>query len=145
MAEKQSQSEAAAAEAARRKKIEEAKEKSWREYVEKTAASDKIADPYRLIRALDGNKRSATSRAALVNSKGKDVISDKDMANLFIDTYAEVARGKVNDAQHERRIAKEVRDRLRLPEEPESVVQADFEDDEEFKRRAKRRTRPSRR
>ena len=121
------------------KKIEEAKEKSWREYVEKTAASDKIADPYRLIRALDGNKRSATSRAALVNSKGKDVISDKDKANLFIDTYAEVARGKVNDAQHERRIAKEVRDRLRLPEEPESVVQADFEDDEEFKRRAKRR------
>ena len=28
------------------KKIEEAKEKSWREYVEKTATSDKIAEPY---------------------------------------------------------------------------------------------------
>jgi len=120
------------------KKIEEAKEKSWREYVEKTATSDKIAEPYRLLRALDGNLRSTTSRAALIDSKGRDVIRDKDKANLFIDTYAEVARGKVNDAQHERKIAKEVRNRLRLPDE-QPPVQADFESDEEFKRRTKRR------
>eukprot|EP00971_Amphidinium_carterae_P348335 6490438-Amphidinium_carterae.1 len=95
-----------AAESECRNAIRDAKQSTWHDYCTSLDQAS-TAEPFKVLRAMEGSK-SSTSARALRTSTGKKVFDDRDKAQYFIKHYAGISSSFTTNAKFERGVKRDV-------------------------------------
>eukprot|EP00660_Eupelagonema_oceanica_P019695 gene19695-biopygen12365 len=99
------------------KTIKDAKRASWRDYASTLDVATDATAIFNTIKAMDGRRPPTRSMAVMYD--GERVLTDgRDKANLLARRYADVSRLESSDPAAERKLRREIEQRLRAEPSP---------------------------